>query len=164
MTRILPALACAAIAFFPAAAAAQAAAQPAARPVAEMSSAEILGLIQSDRRGLVSRNMTLTPEESAKFWPLYDKFQKEIERPEQQRSRAILDFVNTGSQVTPANAQRLVEMVLNAEQDEARIRKDHFQRLLKVLPADKAARYMQIENKMRAVIAYEAARVMPLAR
>jgi Spy/CpxP family protein refolding chaperone len=157
VTKILPALAFAAIAFYPAAAAAQPA-------VAEMSSAQILALVQSDRRGLVSRNIALTPEESAKFWPLYDAFRKELERPEQRRSRAMLDFVNTGADVTGKNAQRLVEQVLEAEQDEARMRRDHFKRLLKVLPADKAARYMQIENKMRAVVDYETARVMPLAR
>jgi len=57
-----------------------------------------------------------------------------------------------------------VDLILDAEQDEAALRKDHFKRLLKVLPADKAGRYMQIENKIRAAMVYEAAKVMPLAR
>jgi hypothetical protein len=157
MTRFLPALAFAAIAFHPV----PAAAQPA---VAEMSSAQILALVQSDRRGLVSRNMKLTPEEAAKFWPLYDAFRKDLARPEGRRAQAIRDYVNVGAEVTGMNAQRLVEMVLDAEQEEAKMRRDHFKRLIKVLPADKAGRYMQIENKIRAVVAYEQARVLPLAR
>lgn len=161
MTRILRALACAALAFLPAVLQAQPAARP---PEAEMTSAQLLALIQSDRKGLVSRNMPLTPEESKKFWPIYEALQKELARPEQDRLRAVLDYVNTGAQVTGANAQRLAQIVLDAEQDEARIRRKYFERLLKALPADKAARYMQIENKIRAVQAYEAARVMPLAR
>ena len=161
MSKILPALACAAIALLPAAAAAQPVAQS---PEAQMSSAQILALVQSDRRGLVTRNLPLTPEESAKFWPLYDALQQDLARPERQRSQAIRDYVNTGAEVTGMNAQRLVEMVLDAEQEEAKIRRDHFKRLVKVLPADKAARYMQIENKIRSVVAYEQARVLPLAR
>jgi len=161
MTRILRALACAALAFLPAVVPAQPAARP---PEADMTSAQLLALIQSDRKGLVSRNMSLTPEESAKFWPIYEAQQKELARPEQERLRAVLDYVNTGAQVTGANAQRLVQTILDAEQDEVRIRRKYWDRLLKVLPADKAARYMQIENKMRAVQAYETARVMPLAR
>jgi len=33
-----------------------------------------------------------------------------------------------------------------------------------VLPAHKAARYMQIENKIQAVVRYEGAKAVPLAR
>ena len=45
-----------------------------------------------------------------------------------------------------------------------RIFEKHFKELLKVLPARKAARYMQIENKIDAVMRYETAKVIPLVQ
>jgi len=52
--------------------------------------------------------------------------------------------------------------VLAASLDEARLNQKHFKQLLKVLPATNAARYMQIENKIQAVVRFEAAKAIPL--
>ena len=54
--------------------------------------------------------------------------------------------------------------MLKAQKEEARLRESHFRQALKVLPARKAARYVQIENKIQAIVRYEGARAVPLAR
>ena len=120
--------------------------------------------IQADKKGLVERSMKLTPEEAAKFWPLYESFQRELERPQREYRQAVIDYVSTENSLTDANAKRLVEQVLASSLEEARLRQKHFKRVLGVLPAKKAARYMQVENKMQAVLRYEAAAAIPLAQ
>ena len=129
----------------------------------EITSAELLARIQADKRGIVARSMNLTPEEEKKFWPLYEKFQRELEVPQRAQTLALLDYIAAGHSLTDANAKRLTEQVLAAMLDEARLRQKHFGQLLKVLPASKAARYVQIENKIQAVVRYESARSVPLA-
>jgi len=118
---------------------------------APVSSTELRAKIQSDKKGIVQRNLPLTDEEAKKFWPLYDAFEKDLAGPQSKANRAILDYINAGSALTDANAKRISEEVLKAQLDEAKLRQSHFARVLKVLPATKAARYMQLENKMRAV-------------
>jgi len=130
---------------------------------AQFTSAELLARIQSDKKGLVAKAMNLTPEEEKKFWPLYETFQRELEVPQRAQTRALLDYIAAGHSLTDANAKRLAEQVLASSLDEARLNQKHFKQLLKVLPASKAARYMQIENKIQAVVRYEAAKVIPLA-
>jgi len=130
----------------------------------ERTSAEWLALIQADKKAIVARSMDLTPEESAKFWPLYETFQRELAVPQNTITRALLDYIAAGDTLTDANARRIVEQMLAAQKDEARLRDRHFRQLLKVLPARKAARYMQIENKIQAVVRYEGARSVPLVR
>jgi Spy/CpxP family protein refolding chaperone len=132
------------------------------KAASERTSAEWLALIQADRKAIVAKSMDLTAEESAKFWPLYETFQRELAVPRNTITRALLDYVAAGDSLTDANARRIVEQILAAEKDEARLRDKHFRRLLKVLPARKAARYMQIENKIQAVVRYEGARAVPL--
>ena len=133
------------------------------KPAQQLTPAEWRVKIQADKKGLVERSMKLTPEEAAKFWPLYETFQRELERPQREYTRAVLDYVATENSLTDANARRLAEQVLAASIDEARLRQRHFKKLASVLPAKKAARYMQIENKIQAVLRYETAAAIPLA-
>jgi len=131
---------------------------------AERTSAEWLALIQADKKAIVAKSMDLTPDEAAKFWPLYETFQRELAVPQNAITRALLDYIAAGHKLTDANAKRIVEETLAAQKEEARLRDRHFRRLLKVLPAHKAARYVQIENKIQAIVRYEGAKAVPLAR
>jgi len=128
----------------------------------ERTSAEWLALIQADKKAIVARSMDLTPEESAKFWPLYEKFQRELEVPHREYTLAVRDYIAAEKSMSDANATRLIRVVLAANVTEAKLREKHFKEVSKVLPGVKAARYIQIENKIRAVIKFELARQIPL--
>lgn len=132
------------------------------KPAQELTAAEWRARIQTDKKGIVERGMNLTPEEAKKFWPLYETFQRELAVPQREYTRAVVDYVAAESSMTDANAKRLAEQVLAASSAEARLHEKHFKKLLGVLPARKAARYIQIENKMQAAVRYDAARAIPL--
>ena len=163
MKRHLLAATVAAALFAASALVAPAAAQDKPAP-ATMTSEQWMQRIQSDRAGIVMRSMDLTPEQAKAFTPLYAKFQKELAPSRQQIGRAILDYVNADGKLSDANAQRLANQVLAADRDQARLHEKHFKDLLKVLPARKAARYVQIENKIDAVMRYETAKAIPLVQ
>ena len=50
--------------------------------------------------------MQLTPDEAKKFWPVYDAYQKDLDRIIQRQNRALLDHINAESSMSRANAQR----------------------------------------------------------
>jgi hypothetical protein len=50
------------------------------------------------------------------------------------------------------------------QRDEVRLMQSHVLRLHNVLPSTNVARYLQIENKIRAIIQYEAAAEIPADR
>ena len=145
------------------AAAASLAAPALAQAAADTQSATLLAKVQADKRGLVEKAMNLTPEEGKKFWPLYEKFQRELAAPQKEYTRAVLDYVAAEKSMTDANAKRLAEQVLAAQVMESKLRERQFKETLKVLPGVKAARYMQIENKIQAAQRYESAKAIPLA-
>jgi Spy/CpxP family protein refolding chaperone len=132
------------------------------KAVPQLTSAEWLAKIQADRRGIVARSMDLTPDEKKKFWPLYEQFERELAVPQASLTRAVLDYIASEGTLTDANAKRITEQMLAAVRDEARLHDKQYRQLLKVLPARKASRYMQIENKMQAVVRYESAKAIPL--
>ena len=128
-----------------------------------VDSAALLAKIQADKKGIVERSMNLTPEEAKKFWPLYEKFQRELAAPQREHTRAVLDYVAAEKSLTDANAKRLAQQVLAANVADAKLRESHFNAVSKVLPGIKAARYAQIENKISAVQRFETAKALPLA-
>lgn len=134
------------------------------KAASQLTATEWLAKIQADKKGIVARSMDLTADEANKFWPLYENFQRELAVPQSAYTRAVLDYVAADGKLTDANAKRIAEQVLAADRDEARLREKHFKQLLKVLPAHKAARYMQIENKIQAVVRYESAKAIPLVQ
>ena len=125
--------------------------------------AVLLAKIQADKKGVVEKSLNLTPAEAKKFWPLYDKFQRELDVPHREYSLAVRDYIAAEKSMTDANATRLARVVLAAQVTEAKMREKHFKEASKVLPGVKAARYMQIENKIQAIQRYETAKAIPLA-
>jgi len=139
---------------------------PAATPSAgESDPARIQKLrerIRADQKALVAQNMPLTDAEAKAFWPVYDKCRQELDSAQRKSNQAILDYVNGESKMTDAHAKQITANLLEAEADEARARKSCFGRVAKVLSGKKAARYLQIESKMRALQRFDAAVVIPL--
>ena len=126
-------------------------------------SAALLARVQADKKAVVEKSLSLTPAEAKKFWPLYEKFQKELDAPHREYALAVRDYVSAEKSMTDANATRLARVVLAASVSEAKIRERQFKEVSKVLPGIKAARYVQIENKIQAVQRYETAKTIPLA-
>jgi Spy/CpxP family protein refolding chaperone len=119
---------------------------------------------RTDKRGLVERNMQLTAEEAKRFWPLYGTYQAELDKIVQRQNRAVLDYVNAESSMTDANAKRIAREVLDADADELKLYDRQYRKLLAVLPARKAVRFIQIENKLRSLRHYDIAERIPLVR
>lgn len=119
---------------------------------------------RDDKRGLVAKNLQLTDAEGKKFWPVYDAFQKELDKIVQRQNRAVLDYVNTESSLTDGNAKRIAREVLETDAAEQKLREQHYKRVTAVLPARKAVRYLQIENKLRALARYDMAAQIPLVK
>ena len=120
--------------------------------------------IKSDKKLVVAANMDLTEAEGKKFWPVYDAYQKDLQSINERLKKVVLDYADAynNNSLTDAQAKKLTDEALAIEADEAKMRKDYWVKLNGVVPAKKAARYLQIENKIRAVIRYDLADGIPL--
>ena len=153
-----------AVAAFLAAAPAWPQASAGSAPAAQQTPDSVRKAARADKRGLVEKNMQLSAGEAAKFWPLYDEYQSKLDAIVDRQNRAVLDYVNTESSMTDANARRIAREVLASDADEVKLRDRYFRKMLNVLPPKKAARYMQIENKLRTLQRYDIAERIPLVR
>jgi hypothetical protein len=121
--------------------------------------------IKADKKLLVAANMNLTEAEAKGFWPVYDAYQADLGKINQQLGQTIKSYAEAykANTLTNEKAKGLMNEVLKVEQAEVNLKKAYVPKLAAVLPGTKVARYLQIENKIRAVIKYEMANEIPLA-
>ena len=124
----------------------------------------LLDKVKADKKLVVAANMELTEAEGKAFWPLYDAYQKDLQAINDRLGKTILAYADAYNQnsLTDDLARRLTNDALAIDQDELRMRTICASKLNGVLPAKKVARYLQIENKIRAAIRYDLATGIPL--
>jgi hypothetical protein len=126
----------------------------------------LMDKLKADKKLLVASNMDLTDAEAKSFWPLYEAYQKELEKVNQQLVKTITAYAEAYNQgkgtISNDTAKKLLHEAISVEEQEVKLKRANAEKVGKVLPAAKTARYIQIENKIRALIKFELAKQIPL--
>jgi predicted outer membrane protein len=122
--------------------------------------------LRADKKLVVATNMELTESEAKGFWPIYGEYQKDLQKINQRLAGLLESYAADfrGKSLTDEKAKKLIDEALAIEQAEANLKSTYAPKLSKVLPVKKVARYLQIENKIRAVIRYDLAQGVPLVQ
>ena len=121
----------------------------------------LLEQANTEKKKLVAANMELTESEATGFWPVFEEYQKDLAAinlriVKMLESYAVETEANT---LTDEKAQRLIDELVLIEQADGLLHATYAPKLGKVLPPKKVARYLQIENKLRALVRYSLSRV-----
>ncbi len=122
--------------------------------------------IKGDKKLVVATNMELTESEAKGFWPIYEAYQKDLQKINRRMANLLDSYAADfrSKSLTDDKAKKLIDEALAIEQAEADLKGTYAAKLGKVLPVKKVARYLQIENKIRAVIKYDIAQGVPLVQ
>lgn len=122
--------------------------------------------IKADKKFVVAENMQLTEVEAKSFWPIYDEYQNGLSEINERSKNLILQYADAWKKgaLSDATATKLRDEAIAIEEAETKLKRDFAPRLDKAVGAVNAARYQQIENKIRAIIKFELATGIPLAK
>ena len=122
--------------------------------------------IKADKKLVVAQNLQLTDAEGATFWPVYDAYQKDLQQVNQRLTSVIQAYADAYNKGPVANdvAKKLLDEALAVDEAELKLKSSYMPKIVGALPVTKAARYIQIENKIRAAIRYELADGIPLVQ
>ena len=122
--------------------------------------------VKADKKLVVAQNMQLTDAEGTAFWPVYDAYQKDLQGINQRMAALVQAYATAYNKGPVADdvAKKLLDEMIAIDEAEAKLKAALAPKVLGVLPATKAARYIQIENKIRAVVRYELADGIPLVQ
>jgi len=118
--------------------------------------------VKADRRALVAATLDLTDAQAKKFWPAYDAYQRAIDASNRTRNLALEGLIARDTPITDLYARNLATELVASDEAEVKARRTLYSRLMRALPATKAARYLQLESKIRAVQSFDLAAGIPL--
>ena len=120
--------------------------------------------MRTSKRALVEANLELTDAEAKAFWPVYNRYQKDLGATRESLFQVVEEETLQAVKLTDEKALELVRRYLAAEAARVQVRSAYAKEISQVLPGLKVARFYQIENKLDAVINYGMATRVPLAK
>jgi hypothetical protein len=121
--------------------------------------------VKADKKLVLATEMKLTDKEAKGFWPVYESYQRDLEKINQRLTKAISAYADgyNNNTLSDDQAKALTNEAITIEEDLSKLQKSYVPKLSNVLPGKKVARYLQIERKIRAMLNYELAKAIPLA-
>jgi hypothetical protein len=120
--------------------------------------------IRADKKLLIAENLPLTEAEAKAFWPVYEKYQKEMSALNDRMIKLIREYANNYQAMSDQTAKKLMDEYLAIDAARLKIRQAYVPRFRKVLREKQVARYYQLENKAQAAVNYELAAEIPLVK
>jgi hypothetical protein len=125
---------------------------------------QLIAQIQADKYTIVLNTLALEDMQVKAFTPIYDQYQ--VERKKLfDRAAALLELYGTNyDAMTDDVAMRILKDWFALRDDELDLTRKYARRFEKVLPPAKVIRFVQIENKVDALLQMKAVANIPLAR
>ncbi len=120
--------------------------------------------LRNDKRAVVASVLELTDSESKAFWPVYNAYQSDMVAHYDRLLKLLETYAKNYEALSDETATSLLKQYLALERDHVALLTAYLPRFQKVLPPKKVAKLYQVENKARALVNYELARGIPLAK
>lgn len=119
-------------------------------------------VLKVEKKAAVAEAMELSDAESQPFWTLYNEYQSALYLVHNKRIDIIKDFSDSFESMSNEKADELWTSSIKYEQELLKLKKKYYAKFKKILPMAKAARFMQLENKIETLIDAEIALEIPL--
>ena len=119
-------------------------------------------VLTTEKKVAIADAMQLTDSESGPFWLLYKEYNDKMYTIQNTRVDAIKEYSKNYESLSNEKADELWNMVLQFKTQSAKLEKTYYKKFKKIIPAGKAARYFQAENKIAALVAAQLAVDVPL--
>jgi ribosome-binding ATPase YchF (GTP1/OBG family) len=124
----------------------------------------LISQIQTDKRAIVLSTLALTDPQVAVFTPIYDEYQGEMKGVMTRGSDVINKFAANYGSMTDDAAKDILKDFFKVRDDRNALVKKYAKKMQGKLPATKVLQWVQVENKLNALLDVEAAANIPIAR
>ena len=137
---------------------------PATPPSQEQVVAEFRDDLQAKSADVMAKALSLTADQAAKFWPLYETYQKEQREIVDGQLKATQDYGATYASLTDSEALQYVNALLTRDQKIHDLRVKWLAKFQAVVPPATAARAIQVERRLGLVTQIGLSSQIPLVR
>ena len=120
--------------------------------------------MQSARAEIMAKNLPLTADQAAKFWPVFNAYQKEQNVIMDAQLKSIQQYVDNYDKLDDAAALALMKAHLDNDAKMTALRVKWLPEFQKALPGKLAARAMQIDRRLSNLAQLQISSQIPLVQ
>jgi hypothetical protein len=143
-----------------------AAGQAADKATAEKTTKDYMDLLRKDIRkeksSIVDQAMALDSAQKSKFYPIYEKYEKELSQIWDKRLANINKYAEHFPNVSDAVADQLVANAQATQAERSALMKKYYGQMKSALGSKAAARFLQVENALSNLIDLQLSSEIPL--
>jgi hypothetical protein len=118
--------------------------------------------VRDQKKQIVAANMTLTPAEAEKFWPVYEQYTSETAKLGNQRYDLIKEYAQAYPNVSNTQANGLMRQLIASDESAAQLRQKYVPIFEKVISPTKTALFFQIDRRLAMMVDLQLASQIPL--
>ena len=118
--------------------------------------------VQKQKVAILTDLMELSAEDSAKFWPVYNEYDKALTKLKDERLALIKDYAQNYGSLTDEKAMQIANAALDLDGKRNDLKREYLQKVRQALNAKLAARFLQIETQLEKIIDLQIASNLPI--
>ena len=118
--------------------------------------------VRQQKAEIMGAMMLLDVDQSAKFWPIYSAYDKELTDLNNKRFANIQEYARNYDQMTDAKADELIQNAFDYRKQRSELSAKYYGRVKDSLGAIDAARFLQIEDQLLGIIDLQIESTLPI--
>jgi Spy/CpxP family protein refolding chaperone len=118
--------------------------------------------LQADRADVMSKSLSLTADQAAKFWPVYNAYQKEQNVIMDEQLKGVQRYIESADTLNDADGLALMTAHLDRDAKMASLRQKALGDFQRVVGAKLAARALQIDRRLSLLYQLQMVTKLPL--
>ena len=127
---------------------------------------EYIELLRSNVRQrkaeVMAAMMQLSAADAAKFWPIYNQYDAELDKLNDLRVANIEEYARTYTQLSDEKADELIKNALTERRQRSELLAKYYERVKQPLGAITAARFVQVEDQLLLLIDLQIDSALPI--
>ena len=125
-----------------------------------------IALMRRDLRGekkkIIAMTVPFTDVEAQKFWPVYDQYAAEMQKPNDEFYTLVKDYVQNQKAMTDDQCTAMIKRWAELQGEQVKVRQKYVPLFEKVIPGKKAALFLQVDRRLYALMDLQSSAALPL--
>lgn len=118
-------------------------------------------VLKTEKKALIADLMQFSSEESQAFWPVYNEYEDAKYKVNTRYFNLIEKFADNFESMTDEVATEVINESIGIKQELIKLEKSYAKKFMKILTPTRTIKYLQAENKIKAMIDAEMALQIP---
>ena len=118
--------------------------------------------LRSEKKKIIAMSVPLTDIEAVKFWPVYDQYAAEMQKPNDEFYALIKDYIANQKAMTDDQCVAMIKRWAELQGEQVKVRQKYVPLFEKVIPGKKAALFLQVDRRLYALMDLQSAAELPL--